>query len=801
MPRNTLTLLVLAFLAGCSTTVSTQTPPAQPTPSSQSGTQENGTAGSSPQPGVSPSPGNTGSSPSPANPLPNSSSLPTSNALGQSLKFSPDRLFLTAPGEKKRLSLVFSDVNGQALPLDPSQLQWSSNSPKEIAVDSQGEVTALTDFAIATIRVNDPRSGLSAIATVDVTSSGTGNFSGPAPAPTPIPAPAITSFGPTFGPAGTVVTVNGSNFTGTTAVTINGVNVTSFTVINDNAMTITVPPGVSSGLLAVTTPAGNVTSTGNFTFAPTLTGLAPSTGVAGTVVTLTGSNLTGTTAVTVNGINAPTFTVVNNTTVTVSIPAGNTNGNVVLTTPGGNATAPTPFVVAAPTLTGINPNQGATGAVVTLTGTNLSSATAVQFGGTAATSFTVNSNTQITATVPASLALGAVQATVTTPGGTTSGQTFTVTSRVVYVNTAVVGGNNNGSSWGNAFSSLTAALTASAAGQEVWIAAGTYTPAGPGGDRNATFQLKDNVNVYGGFNATQTLLTQRDPQTHVVILNGDLNGNDDNSNVAPGEATRSENSFRVVTGANSLILEGVTISGGNGNNIAPALLLQNNMGVTLNNLKILNNTGPLGGGLFTLDSNFTLNNGVFHNNSTTGASASALNILRGSATINNVVFAGNRNTTNIGAVVVQNNPTTVVINNGTWFDNTGTNQSGGLVLDSTVTVTLRNCILWGSPIRVNSATSTLNLIFTTIENDVAGINNNGTINNDGNTLATDPMFATPGNLNGGDQFGDANDGLQLQPGSPAANSGTATGAPATDITGLARPVGGGYDRGAYERTP
>lgn len=72
----------------------------------------------------------------------------------------------------------------------------------------------------------------------------------------------------------------------------------------------------------------------------------------------------------------------------------------------------------APTITSMSPTSGPTsgGTIVTLTGTNLTDATAVKFGATAA-SYTVNSATQITATAPAGSA-GTVDVTVTTPGGT-----------------------------------------------------------------------------------------------------------------------------------------------------------------------------------------------------------------------------------------------------------------------------------------------------------------------------------------------------------------------------------------------
>lgn len=85
------------------------------------------------------------------------------------------------------------------------------------------------------------------------------------------------------------------------------------------------------------------------------------------------------------------------------------------------ATSSLPLAIvaaAAPTITGVSPATGsaAGGTSVTITGTDLSGATAVSFGGTAAASFTVDSATQITAVTPAH-ASGAVDVTITTPGG------------------------------------------------------------------------------------------------------------------------------------------------------------------------------------------------------------------------------------------------------------------------------------------------------------------------------------------------------------------------------------------------
>lgn len=77
--------------------------------------------------------------------------------------------------------------------------------------------------------------------------------------------------------------------------------------------------------------------------------------------------------------------------------------------------------VVAPTVTGVNPPSGpmAGGTSVTITGSKFTGATSVKFGTSAATTFTVNSDTQITATSPAAAA-GVVDVTVTTPSGTSA---------------------------------------------------------------------------------------------------------------------------------------------------------------------------------------------------------------------------------------------------------------------------------------------------------------------------------------------------------------------------------------------
>ena len=106
--------------------------------------------------------------------------------------------------------------------------------------------------------------------------------------------------------------------------------------------------------------------------------------------------------------------------ITATAPAGAGRGRRDRDDPGGGTSATSAsdqyFTYVPPTITSVSPTAGPTagGTSVTITGTGFTGATAVKFGATAATAFTVNSATQITATAPAGVA-GTVDITVTTP--------------------------------------------------------------------------------------------------------------------------------------------------------------------------------------------------------------------------------------------------------------------------------------------------------------------------------------------------------------------------------------------------
>ncbi|MEU0071527.1 IPT/TIG domain-containing protein [Streptomyces sp. NPDC006332] len=245
-------------------------------------------------------------------------------------------------------------------------------------------------------------------------------------------APVVASVSPSQGPApgGTTVTVTGTGFTGATTVRFGAKPATSFTVDSSTQITAVSPSGAGSVNLTVTTSQGTSIQQVPFTYvtSPSLTHLTPTQGPVsgGTTVTLTGTGFTGATTVTLGGVPATSFTVNSATQITAVTPP-HTGGAaaVTVTTPGGTSNPDSPsayfFYAASPSLATVTPASGSTagGATVALTGNDLLGATAVSFGGVAATSFTVNSASQITAVTPPH-ATGAVAVTVTTPGGTSN---------------------------------------------------------------------------------------------------------------------------------------------------------------------------------------------------------------------------------------------------------------------------------------------------------------------------------------------------------------------------------------------
>ncbi|MBB4840734.1 hypothetical protein HNP52_003831, partial [Sphingomonas kyeonggiensis] len=150
---------------------------------------------------------------------------------------------------------------------------------------------------------------------------------------------------------------------------------------------------------------------------PAITSISPTNGPTGggNTVAITGNSFTGTTGaggVKFGAANATGYTVISDTQINATAPAGAAGTVDITVTNGGNTSATSSAdqytYVSAPTVTAVSPTAGPTagGTTVVITGTGFSAAPgtgAVKFGASNAT-YTINSNTQITATSPANSA-------------------------------------------------------------------------------------------------------------------------------------------------------------------------------------------------------------------------------------------------------------------------------------------------------------------------------------------------------------------------------------------------------------
>jgi len=166
-------------------------------------------------------------------------------------------------------------------------------------------------------------------------------------------------------------------------------------------------------------------------------------------------------------------------------------------------------------------------------------------------------------------------------------------------------GTNDGSSWTDAFTNLNQALNNTSSG-EIWVAAGTYRPAScnpcTDADRQIAFLIPPDVQLYGGFDGSETALNERDFELNTTILSGDIG--------IPLDSL--DNSYRVLIAENSTfstVLDGFTIEEGNadgsfGLSSGGGLLLDANpMGTAhmqVRNCRFLNNYAG-GGGAVAID--------------------------------------------------------------------------------------------------------------------------------------------------------------------------------------------------------
>jgi len=240
-------------------------------------------------------------------------------------------------------------------------------------------------------------------------------------------APSISSISPTSGPVATSVTINGSNFgasQGTSSVTFNGFAAAT-TSWSTSKIVATVPPNATTGPVVVTV-GGQASNGVTFTVTPGISSLSPSSGLVGTLVTVSGSSFgstQGSSTITFNAIKA-TPNNWSSSSIIAAVPSAATSGPVAVTV-GGVASNGVTFTVT-PNIRSLSPQSGPVGTSATITGSGFGAtqgSSTVTFNGTSGTATSWNS-TGITATVPSGATTGLV--VVKVGGVSSNGMTFTV---------------------------------------------------------------------------------------------------------------------------------------------------------------------------------------------------------------------------------------------------------------------------------------------------------------------------------------------------------------------------------------
>jgi hypothetical protein len=283
------------------------------------------------------------------------------------------RLFVTQSNQGGSAYLVSNDYNDSSDPWAESGLNWS-NAP------------AIGGGALSTLGTVPAGQWVEFDVTPAVTGNGTFSFAIKSTSSsavfysskegtnvpelvvvgggTPPQPPAISSFDPGSGLAGVEVTIAGSHLSGASQVTFNNVPASSFSVESGSEVRATVPASATTGKVRVTTIGGTAASSSDFTVipppAPTISSFTPASGLVGSIVTISGSDLASAIAVAFNGTVSGSFTVVSNNQIHAEVPNGANAGKISVTTAGGEALSADDFTVSAPPpITLFNPTDDA----------------------------------------------------------------------------------------------------------------------------------------------------------------------------------------------------------------------------------------------------------------------------------------------------------------------------------------------------------------------------------------------------------------------------------------------------------
>jgi len=312
-------------------------------------------------------------------------------------------------------------------------------------------------------------------------------------------------------------------------------------------------------------------------------------------------------------------------------------------------------------------------------------------------------------------------------------------SHVVYVDKDA-GGANNGTSWTNAYLSLSDALSNSDAvlRHEIWVAEGEYIPT-----NGTSFELMSGVAVFGGFDGTETDRADRDWVGHLTVLSGDLDQNDSKTNgvVTDIDDINGVNSAVVISATavltQSTQLDGFTITAGEIgiHNEANDHLLLENVTIQGNRLHGMANvdSAPKLVNVQVLDNGRSLSGGGLYND-------------HASPMLVNVLVA--RNEATQGAGIYNSNQSRPRLINLTIVDNIASDVAGGMYMTGGSVGTMENSLAWGNEDASGVGTETAVIATSNLANNHLAISYSllqgqypaGTGNLDGNNAQFTPQF-------------------------------------------------------------
>jgi hypothetical protein len=319
---------------------------------------------------------------------------------------------------------------------------------------------------------------------------------------------------------------------------------------------------------------------------------------------------------------------------------------------------------------------------------------------------------------------------------------------IIYVDADATTGDNNGSSWEDAYTDLQTALANANDGDDIWVAAGTYTP---GTARTDSFDLVDGVALYGGFAGNEISRDQRNWVLNETILSGEI-GTDGNS-------------YHVVTSTstNAAILDGVTITGGNadgsstGGNDRGGGIYNWNSSPTVTNCIFRDNSAFQGGGMqndnssptvtdctFEYNSSIYAGGGMYNNNSSpmvtnckfennSSNDGGGMQNYNSSPTVTGCIFS--ENSAGYGGGMYNLASSSPMVTNCVFSGNSA--DGGGGMYNNYPSPTVTNCILWdNSPDQIkNHNNSSPNVTYCDVQGGYTGDGNMGDMPDD------DPKFA------------------------------------------------------------